>query len=183
MATVAQQMTAEDLFKMPHDGFRYELVKGILRKMSPSGKKHGKIAMKIAAPLAHYVQERSLGEVYAAETGFKIASDPDTVRAPDVAFVLQKRAEAIGDIDGFLPGVPDLAVEVVSPGDSYAEVEEKVFEWLDAGAKMVVVANPRKKTLAVYRSRRDIKVLTETDTLTGEDVVSGWKLPIQGLFD
>ena len=183
MVIATQQVTADELFKMPDDGFRYELVKGILRKMSPAGKKHGKVAVRMATPLDVHVRARQLGEVYAAETGFTIGTNPDTVRAPDVAFVAQKRVEAIGDIEGFLPGAPDLAVEVVSPSDSYAEVEEKVFDWLEAGSRMVVVANPRKKTLTVYRSRTDIKVLTEADVLDGADVVPGWALPIKGLFD
>lgn len=183
MPTIAQRFNAADLLKMPDDGFRYELVRGILKKMSPSGKKHGKVAVKITTPLAQFVQEHHLGEIYAAETGFRIASDPDTVRAPDVSYVSSRRVAEIGDIDGFLPGAPDLAVEVVSPGDSYTEVEEKVFGWLDAGTRMVVVANPRKKTVAVYRSRTQIKVLTETDTLTGEDVIPGWALPLAGLFE
>ena len=183
MATVIHQITAEELLNMPSDGFRYELIKGMLIQMSPAGKKHGKVAVRITAPLEQYVHSNRLGEVYAAETGFKIASDPDTVRAPDVAFVGRERVEQIGDIDGFLPGSPDLAVEVVSPGDSYAEVEEKVLDWLDAGARIVIVVTPRKKTVTVYRSRTDIKVLTETDSLSGEDVVPGWVLPLKDLFD
>lgn len=176
-------MTAEDLLVMPHGGFRYELVKGILKKMSPTGKKHGSVTVKITVPLAQHAQTNRLGKVYGAETGFKIASDPDTVRAPDVSFISQKREEEIGDIDGFIPGPPDLAVEVVSPSDSYSEVEEKVLEWLEAGVRMVIVANPRKKTITVSRSLNDIKVLTENDTLSGEDVLPGWILPVKGIFD
>jgi Uma2 family endonuclease len=151
--------------------------------MSPAGKKHGKVTMNVAIPLGQFVRERQLGEVYAAETGFKIGTDPDTVRAPDVAFVTRERVNQIGDIDGFVPGAPDLAIEVISPADSYSEVEEKVFEWLDAGCRMVVVANPRKKTFTVYRSRTNIKVLDEQLSLDGEDVVPGWILPLQGIFD
>jgi Uma2 family endonuclease len=183
MATAIRQLTADDLFKIPDDGFRYELVKGILRKMTPAGKKHGKIAIRIGGSLEQYVRSHTLGEVYAAETGFKIGNNPDTVRAPDVAFVVKKRVEVIGDIDGYIPGAPDLAVEVVSPGDSFAEVEEKVFDWLEAGSRMVVVANPSKKTLTIYRSRTNIKVLTEADVLDGSDVVHGWTLILKGLFD
>src|SRR5712692_7326151 len=82
--------------------------------------------------------------VYAAETGFWISSDPDTVRAPDVAFVSQRRLDELGDVEGYWPGAPDLVVEVISPSDTYTEVEEKVLEWLEAGARMVVVVNPRK---------------------------------------
>src|SRR3972149_608657 len=165
MATTAQQMTAEELLGMPDDGFKYELVKGILRKMFPTGRKHGKVTVKITSPLERHVLANDLGEVYGAETGFRITSKPDTVRALDVSFLSHKRVEEIGDVEGFIPGAPALAVEVISPSDSYSDVEEKVLEWLEAGARMVIVANPRKKTLTVYRSRTDIRVLSENDTL------------------
>ena len=126
---------------MPDDGFRYELVQGELRRMNPAGNVHGRVAMSFAWRLAQYVDENKLGTVYAAETGFRLATDPDTVRAPDAAFVSRASNEAVGEVEGFWPESPDLAVEVISPGDNYADVEEKVFAWLDAGTKIVVV-NP-----------------------------------------
>lgn len=175
-------MTAEDLLQMPDDNFRYELVQGELRKMSPSGHTHGRVAINFAWQLTQYVKTHHLGVVYAAETGFLISSNPDTVRAPDVAFVSRERAEEVGDVRGYWPGAPDLAVEVLSPGDSYTEVEEKVFDWLDAGARMVVVVNPRTRTVTIYRSRADIIVLTERDILDGGDVVPGWTMPLKELY-
>jgi Uma2 family endonuclease len=183
MSTANQHTTADDLLKMPPDGFRYELVKGVLHMMTPSGKKHGKLTIRIAVALDRHVAAHGLGEVYAAETGFRIASDPDTVRAPDVAFVTADRVAAIGDIEGFLPGPPDLAVEVVSPSDSFSEVEEKVFDWLESGVRMVIVVNSRKKTVTTYRSRSNIRVLSEQDVLDGEDVVPGWQLPLKAIFE
>jgi len=167
---------------MPDDGFRYELVKGELRKMSPAGHKHGLIAMNVATPLNNQVTAKKLGRVYAAETGFLISSSPDTVRAPDVAFVSQERLDAVGNVEGYWPGAPDLAVEVISPSDTYAEVEEKVLEWLEAGARMVVVVNPRKSAVTVYRSLTDIIVLTDGDTLDGENIVPGWKMSVKDIF-
>src|ERR687886_785714 len=126
MVVVRQQVNAEELLHMPDDGFRYELVRGDLRQMTPAGNAHGRVAMSFAWRLAQYVQENQLGTVYAAETGFRLATDPDTVRAPDVAFVSRARVETVGEVEGFWPGAPDLAVEVISPGDRYADVEEKV---------------------------------------------------------
>lgn len=120
--------------------------------------------------------------MYAAETGFRLSSDPDTVRAPDVAFVSRARVEAIGDIEGFWPEAPDLAVEVISPGDSYSDVEEKVFGWLDAGTKMVVVINPRQRSATVYKSPTDIAALAEADVLDGGDVVPGFELAVREIF-
>jgi Uma2 family endonuclease len=182
MSTTTQATTAEDLLRIPDDGFRYELVKGELRKMSPAGHKHGRLAMRIATPLDTHVTSNKLGTVYAAETGFFISRDPDTVRAPDVAFVSQKRLDEVGDVEGYWPGAPDLAVEVISPSDTYAEVEEKVLEWLEAGTRMVVVVNPRKNAVTVYRSLTEIVVLTEEDQLDGGDIVAGWTIAVKDIF-
>lgn len=182
MTTANQKITAEDLLRMPDDGFRYELVNGELIKMAPAGREHGYLAMRVGGPLWQYVETHQLGEVYAAETGFQLASNPDTVRAPDVAFVSQQRLEEAGPVRGYWPGAPDLAVEVISPNDTYTEVQDKVLTWLDAGTRMVVVLNPRRRTVTVYRSRTDITILTENDTLDGRDVVPGWTLPVADLF-
>ena len=125
MSTAASPITAQQFAAMADDGKRYELVEGVLQMMSPAGGRHGFVAMRIGALLEPHVRSRKLGRVCAAETGFLLSTDPDTVRAPDVAFV---NAEAIGKIDdlnGYLPVAPDLAVEVVSPSDTSTEVEAK----------------------------------------------------------
>ena len=167
---------------MPDDGFRYELVKGELRRMNPAGNVRGRVTMNFAWRQAQYVDENQLGTVYAAETGFRLASDPDTVRAPDVAFVSRARVEMVGEVEGFWPEAPDLAVEVVSPGDSHTDVEEKVFGWLEAGAKMVVVINPRQRSAIVYKSPTDIIALAEADVLAGGDIVPGFELAGREIF-
>jgi Uma2 family endonuclease len=182
MTTTSQLVTAEDLLRLPDDGFRYELIRGELRKMAPAGHWHGRITINVTTPLDRHVRAHHLGVVYAAETGFKLASDPDVVRAPDVAFIRQERVDEVGDVEGYWPGAPDLAVEVVSPSDTYGDVEEKVLDWLEAGARMVIVVMPRRRTVTVYRSLSDIVVLTEHDTLDGGDVVPGWTLPVREIF-
>ena len=170
MDVVRQQVTADELLLMPDDGFRYELVKGELRRMNPAGNVRGRVTMNFAWRQAQYVDENQLGTVYAAETGFRLASDPDTVRAPDVAFVSRARVEMVGE------------VEVVSPGDSHTDVEEKVFGWLEAGAKMVVVINPRQRSAIVYKSPTDIIALAEADVLAGGDIVPGFELAGREIF-
>lgn len=182
MATQLQQVTAEDLLAMPDDGVRRELVNGELIEMTPTGQQHGRVAIRVGSRLEQHVEANQLGATYAAETGFQLASDPPTVRAPDAAFVRSERLAAAGDIAGYFPGAPDLAVEVVSPGDRFADVEEKVFAWLDAGARMVVVINPAKRTATVYRSRTAIVVLTEEETIDGGDVVPGWTMRVGDAF-
>jgi Uma2 family endonuclease len=182
MSTTTQLTTAEELLSMPDDGFRYELVEGELRRMSPAGHNHGRIAMRLAVPLGKFVAENKLGEVYAAETGFKLKTNPDTVRAPDVSFIRQERVEEIGETEGFWPGAPDLAVEVNSPGDRVGEVEEKVQEWLNAGARLVWVVSPKLRAVTVYRSLTDISTLTEKDMLDGGEVVPGFQFSVAELF-
>ena len=181
-ATVTKTVTADELLAMPDDGSRYELIKGELIRMAPTGDEHGDVTMELAGPLYRYIKENNLGKVYAAETGFKIESDPDTVRAPDIAFVRRERIEQTGRLKGFRPGAPDLAVEVLSPSDTIGEIEEKVAEWLEAGARVVWVISPKLRTVTVYRSLTDIVTLTEKDTLEGADVVPGFQIGVTDIF-
>ena len=183
MSTTIQTMTATELSQMPDDGFRCELVRGELRKMAPASFDHGRYAANVACTLIPHVRANELGVVCIADTGFLISSNPDTVRAPDVAFVSQARVDQIGKVRSFFPGPPDLAVEVISPGDTYSEVQEKVFDWLEAGTRMVVVVDPRKRAVTVYRSLTEITVLTENEILDGGDVVPGWSMPVRNIFE
>ena len=182
MAVTQKPVTAEELLNMPDDGLRSELVKGEVRRTASAGNVHGRLAINVTIPLGQHVRENAFGTVYATETGFKLSSEPDTVRAPDVAFVRRERVEEMGEVEGCWPGAPDFLVEVVSPGDLYTEVEEKVWDWLDAGARMVVVVNPRGQSVRVHLSHTETFVLTEQDTLDGSNVLPGWKLPVAEIF-
>lgn len=182
MSATLQQMTADELFAMPEDGFRYELVKGELKKMSPAGSEHGAIIVKITIRLGHYVESNNLGVCFGAETGFKISTDPDTVRAPDVAFISRERIPEGGIPKKFWPGAPDLAVEVLSPGDSLEEVEEKVEDWLTAGTRAVWIVSPKRRSVTIYRSMTDVTRLSENDELEGESVVPGFRCKVSEIF-
>jgi Uma2 family endonuclease len=182
MSTTPTLTTADQLFMMPDDGFRYELVRGKIRHMPPAGSEHGAVIMNIGTPLDQFVKGNSLGVIFGAETGFKIASEPDTVRAPDLAFVRRERIPGEGIPRGFWPGAPDLAVEVVSPGDTYTEVEEKVLDWLNAGTRIVLVLNPHTRTVAAHTSHTDVVRLTESDTLDGREVLPGFTCGVAELF-
>jgi Uma2 family endonuclease len=175
-------MTAEELLEMPRGRFRYQLIEGELKQMAPAGHDHGRIVMELAVPLGQHVKSAKLGKVYAAETGFKIRSNPDTVIAPDIAFIRQERVEAIGRVKGYWEGAPDLAVEVISPGDTVSEVEEKVQSWLEAGARQVWIISPKLRTVTIYRSLSDISTLTEKDILDGGGVVPGFSIPVTDIF-
>lgn len=183
MTTTTRPMTAQELLDLPDDGKRRELVRGELREMTPAGSEHGAIALNLGASLNIYVRNNKLGRTYTAETGFKTSTDPDTVRAPDAAFVIRERVEAAGKVAGYFPGAPDLAVEVVSPNDRHSEVVEKALAWLEAGCRMVVVADLERKVVTVYRSRAEIRILAEGETLDGADVVPGWTLPVSEIFE
>lgn len=182
MTTETMETTAEALLQRSDDGFRYELIRGALKRMSPAGHQHGKIAAILTGSLFHHVIHHDLGVVYAAETGFKLGSNPDHVRAPDVAFVRRERAEQAGNLEGYWPGAPDLAIEVISSDDNYTDVEDKVFDWLDAGTRLVIVINPRRHVVTVYRSLTDITMLLKNDVLDGGDVVPGWSIPVKEIF-
>ncbi len=168
---------------MPDDGFRHELVRGELRTMPYRGFLEGQVSASIAASLGIYVKTNRLGTAYAGGTGFLLESDPDHVRAPAVAFVRRERAESVVDRDIYFPGAPDIAVEVISPSDSYTEVEEKVADWLDAGTLAVIVVDPRRRTAKVHRSPTEVVVLKEEDVLAVEDVVPGWRMTVKDIFE
>jgi Uma2 family endonuclease len=180
MATTAQITTAEQLLQAPDLG-PCELLRGELVMVSPAGYAHGSIAGRITIALGEFVKPRKLGDVLGGEPGFLIASDPDTVRAPDVAFVRSERVPHEKP-QGFFEGAPDLAVEVLSPNDRASEVNAKVQDWLDAGCRMVWVVDPQTKTVSVYRSRTEIMVLGASDTLPGGDVLPGFSLPLVEIF-
>ena len=168
--------TADELLELPEDGSRYELVEGELRTMSPAGSQHGAITQRIAVRLSVFVEQHRLGQVYSSETGFVLSRNPDTVLQPDVGYVRRERAI---ENDQFIPGPPDVAFEVISPSDRYTEVDEKKDRYLRAGTLVVVVVDPRRRKVQVYRKSG----LTEvTGTLTLDDVLPGWSMTLDDIF-
>ena len=182
-ASQTKLMTAEELLNMPDDGYRYELVRGVLKKMASVGHTGGFYEANAIGELRAFVKSNRLGRTYSSSTGFLLERDPDYVLAPDAAFVRRERVEEVEEVHGFFPGVPDFVAEVISPSDQYADVYEKVGEWLNAGARMVIVINPRNRTVSVHTSDADTVTLTEDDTLDGGPVVPGWRLPVIDLFE
>ena len=175
-------ITAQQLAEMDHQHQRLELVKGVLQMMAPAGSEHGRIASRILVRLATHVEQFDLGETYAAETGFLIERNPDTVRAPDAAFLSHQALEVMGDVTGFLPTAPELLVEVVSPNDSFSAVESKARQWLDAGTQVVIVADPENKTLRAYYPDKESQMFGAGDVFEAGDVCRGWKLEVDDVF-
>ena len=177
MTVDARVLTADELLQLPDDGARYELVEGELRKMSLAGADHSAIAAWIAASLIAYIKQHNVrGRVYGADGGFLLSRDPDTVLAPDAAYV---RPERVITTSHFFPGPPDLAIEVISPSDLYSEVEDKKARYLAAGTLAVVVVNPRMRKVHVYRPSG---VTVVTDTLTLDDILPGWSITLDDIF-
>lgn len=181
MAQETRVVTAEDLLQMPDDGYRYELVAGRLRKMTRPGSLHGAISMRLGSAIAVHVDRYRLGVVL-ADSGFKLESDPDTVRGPDVAFVRRGRIPADGIPTGYWRGAPDLAVEVRSPHDVRSEIDEKIEQYLQTGVTQVWFVEPRPRRVTVYRPDAPPLVLGETDTLDGGDLLPGFRYPLSRLF-
>ena len=175
-------ITGEEFFKMGDIG-RCELVRGEVIHMSPAGWRHGEIAHKIAQYVSIHADENKLGEVSAAETGFYVQRNPDTVRAPDAMFVSNERVAQIGDPVKFLDVAPDLAIEVLSPDDTWMQVETKVEEYFQAGVPLIWVVDPDHRRIAVYNSSGNCILLHEANLLSGEDVLPDFSLPVSQIFE
>ena len=150
--------------------------------MSPAGGRHGRVAIEIAHLLKKHVDQFDLGVVYAAETGFLIERDPDTVLAPDVAFISASRHALLENEISYLPMAPDLAVEVLSPNDRFSRVESKAFQWLDAGTKLVLLVDPENKAVHGYRSRKQIEVYEIAETVDCTNAVADWSFNVTDVF-
>jgi len=180
MATTQSNMTADDLWRLPEDHLRHELIRGQLTTMPLNSGEHGEIAMNVGVALSQHVRSRGLGAVLAGGCGFILARNPDTVRTSDISFISKERIAAggIGIPEGFVPYAPDIAVEIVSHDESQVEIQERIEQWLQAGAAIVWVVNPRGRTVTVHRSGRDPRILRENDVLDGEDVCPGFSVRV-----
>ena len=182
MSTVSRNMTAEQLLQLPRGKFRYELVKGELLTMSHAGSEHGAVTFQFSALLGQFVAATGAGLAFGAETGFLIEQNPDTVRAPDIALIRREHIPAGGLPQGYWNGAPDLAVEVVSPGDTAREIDGKANDWLRAGSLAVWIVNPRSKTITVYSAGGSVNTLATDSTLEGGDVLPGFRCPVTDVF-
>jgi len=183
MSINTRPMTADEFIMMPDDGMLHELIRGEVTTMPLPGGRHGKIALKIGRRVGDFVENHGLGETFAAETGFLIERNPDTVRGPDVSFVRQERLAEITNPDKHVPFAPDLAVEVVSPSDRPAEVAEKVEAWLATGARMVWVVEPRNRTVTIHVAGLQDRTLAAADTLLGGEILPGFTCKVSEFFD
>lgn len=183
MTISAQLITADQLWDMPHHGGRSELVNGELRHMPPTGPEHGSVTYELGFLLGVHVRAKKLGKLFAAETGFVIRQNPDTLRAADITFVSTARIPATGLPKKFWRIAPDLAVEVASPSDTLSEIEEKIDDWLDGGTQLVWLVSPTRRTVTVYRKGQSPRVVEAQDVLTGDDIVPGFSVAVADIFN
>jgi Uma2 family endonuclease len=177
--TVRAGATEADLLRTPRDGRKYELVDGEIR-VSPAGFRHGQVILRLTVRIDAFVRERGLGYVCESSTGFRLPGG--NVRSPDVSFVGTGRFENERPPDDFANLAPDLAVEVLSPGDSPRHVLDKVGEYLQAGVRLVWVIDPQRERGAVYRSLTHVRELRSEDAFDGEDVLPGFSVTLADLL-
>lgn len=182
MTVSPRLMTAEDLERLSKGHCRRELIAGVLAEMSPVGGEHGEVTLRVGSTLRTFVLLRRLGKVV-TETGFVLSRDPDTVRAPDIAFVSAARLGPTGLPNGYIEGAPDLAIEVVSPGDSADDIQTKLAEYLAAGTRLVWVLHPRSRTVLAVKADGVARVLGAGDRLDGDDVLPGFSILVDDLWE
>ncbi len=174
-------MTSEELLQLDLPNKRAELVRGVLVVREPAGFRHGAVVARMTQRFSQFVEERQLGVVVAAETGFTLRRDPDTVRAPDVAFISRARCPD-PEFASFAELAPDLVVEVLSPSDRPGEVLAKCADWLDAGSRLVWIVDPGRREGRVYRGDGSVAFIASTGSFDGEDVLPGFSFTLASVL-
>ena len=182
MSVATPLVTADELLRMPQDGTRCELVDGAIQQMTPAGFEHGFVIGEVHGRIWNHVVQHGLGVVTGAETGYLVSRNPDTVLAPDVAFVERDRVIAVGFPKAYFPEAPALVIEVVSPGDTVDKVDGKIQRWLKAGAKSAWVVHPGGRSVTVYSSRTDIEVFTAEKVLEDQSILPGFQCKVSEFF-
>ena len=174
--------TDAEFMALPDDGNCYELAKGELINLGNSGALHGYIAIILSAALFALVTSRKLGVLLDSSTAFTMKNG--NKRSPDIAFFAKERLQGLEELPtGFLEGAPDLVVEILSPGDTVAEIEDKIAEYFANGTRLLWVISPGQHYVLVYRSGYEPqRLFTSADFLEGEDVVPGFTFPVADLF-
>ena len=181
--TDTRLLTADDLLRLYSEGVRGELIRGVLSETMPTGHEHGKIVMNLGILLGNFIKPRKLGSLTASDSGVWLERGPDTVREPDIAYFPAEKIPLDARIPGYAEVVPDLVVEVVSPGDSRSEVNDKALMWLSYGVRLVWVVHPDGRAVDAHRTGRGVLTLTGNDELDGLDVLPGFTCAVSEIFD
>ena len=181
-AIATKTWTDEAFMALPDDGHHYEIINGELIDMGNSGALHGYVCSLALAALAGYILPKKLGVILDSSTAFKMKNG--NKRSPDIAFFAKERLQGMAVLpSGYLEGAPDLAVEVLSPGNTVEEIEDKLTEYFENGSRLVWVIHPTQHYVLVYRSAQEPdRLLKGKDSLDGEEVIPGFSLAIADLF-
>ena len=181
-AAESELLTADDLLRLCSTGVRGELIRGVLRETTPAGEEHGWIVTNLVSEIGAFAKPRRLGRLIASDAGILLERDPDTVREPDIAFTSAERLPPGGANPKYAEVVPDLVVEVVSPGDSAGEVADRAAMWLGHGVQLVWIVQPSSRTIEAHRAGAAARTLGQADRLDGEDVLPGFDCPAAAVF-
>ena len=181
--TNAKLITADELLRMYAKGFRGELIRGELCETMPAGGEHGEIIANLVYELQRFVRPARLGRIAASDSGVLLQQNPDTVREPDIAYFSTDRIPEGERVTGYYEVVPDLVVEVASPGNTNHEIHDKARMWLSYGSRVVWVIYPNTRTIAIHPHDGEITLLSDTDTLDGQDILPGFTCNIADIFD
>ena len=182
-ATQAMPLTAGDLLRLYSEGVRGELIRGELCEAMPTGHEHGRIVVNLVVEMKNFVKPRKLGTLTASDSGVWLERDPDTVRAPDIAFFSAEKMPLATRVSGYSEVVPDLVVEVASPGDSFRETNDKALMWLGFGVRVALVVRPDTRSVDVHRKGRPVLTLDDNATLDDIDVLPGFTCVVKDIFD
>ena len=180
--TQSKLLTAADLLRLDGEGVRGELIRGVLCETMSTGELHGKIVMNLGIELGMFVKAGGLGTLFASDSGVWLERDPDTVREPDLAFTSAERLPLDAWNTGYSEVVPDLVVEVASPGDGRRELHDRAYMWLGHGVRLVWVVQPATRTIDVYRPEHAVSTLSDQGSLDGMDVLPGFTCEVSGVF-
>lgn len=179
----ARLLTADDLLRLSSRGVHGELVRGVLCETMPTGYEHGTIVTNLVFLLMGFIKPRKLGGLTASDSGVWLEHDPDTVREPDIAYFSTEKIPLDARVTGYAQVVPDLVVDVASPGDSRTEVNDKALMWLSHGVRLTWVVHPDTRTVDVYRANRPVATLSDAEALDGLDVLPGFTCEVQHIFE
>jgi Uma2 family endonuclease len=185
MAARTGLLTADEYYVRAQRTHEFsELVRGEVRPVSPASGRHGVVGGNLFFALRLHLREHPIGRAFGDNTGFRLPipdAEDDTVRSPDAAFVSFERMPDVPA--GFAPVAPDLAVEVLSPGDTASELQERLDDYFAAGTRAVWVVDPDRRTVTLHSATAPTRRLREGDTLDGADVVPGFAVPVRALFE
>lgn len=176
-------LTPDEFLTHPAATRTSELVRGVVREMTPGGGAHGVIAAAIFRALDRFVEDNQLGMCFSDNTGFALPGVENTVRSPDAAFVRRDRLPVDGIGSGWMTVAPDLVVEIISPNETAAQLEEKVRDYRAAGTTLIWVIDPVTRTVAIQSSQAPERVVCGDAMLDGEAVLPGFELPVRRLFE